>query len=99
MARKRQQTSSRPLDALAAIIEASIQPGGGAYEAARRELGRTDGERPPDARPIKEIIALYAALQDARAKEDERTHSNEITVVFGGHGGSVPEEVARTWAE
>lgn len=97
MARKRKQASSRPLDAIAAVIEASIQPGGGAYEAARREFERTDGERPPDPRPIKEMIALYAALQDARAKEDERTQSSEITVIFGG--GSVPEEVAAAWAE
>ena len=99
MARKRKQASSRPLDAIAAIIEASIQPGGGAYEAARRELERTDGERPPDARPIKEVIALYAALQDAKAKDNERSKSNEITVIFGGNGGSVPEEVAAAWAE
>lgn len=99
MTRKRKQASTRPLDALAAVIEASIQPGGGAYEAARRELERTDSERPPDARPIKELVTLYAALQDARAKEAERTQSGEITVIFGGHGGSVPEEVAAAWAE
>lgn len=95
MPRKRKQASSSPLEALAAIIEASIQPGGGAYEAARRELGRTDGEKPPDARPIKDLVALYAALQDARAKEDERTRGHEVVVSFSG----IPEEVARAWAE
>lgn len=95
MPRKRKQANGSPLDAIAAIIEASIQPGGGAYEAARRELERTDGEKPPDARPIKEIVALYAALQDARAKEDERTQGHEVIVSFSG----IPEEVARAWAE
>lgn len=86
--------SGSPLDALAKIIMESIQPGGGAYEAARRELSG-NGDKPPDARPIKEIVALYAALQDAQAKEAERDDGREIKITFEG----VAKEVAEAWAE
>ena len=72
-----------PLQAMEALLLNALQEGSRLYAYARRELiDDPDSGKNPDAKPIKEVIAVLQQLRELK----KSTCANELRVTFTGDG-------------
>ncbi len=78
---KKKQTDS--LQAMEALLNLSLQEGSRLYAYAKRELiDDPENSKNPDAKPLKEVVAVLQQIRELRKCEC----ANELIVTFTGDG-------------